>query len=74
MPKRCGADLGKEAFGDYDPPRWQRVECLLNEGHDGPHADWTAWIGVARPDFSRPGGSLDASVRLPARHNGSGVR
>lgn len=51
---RCGAVLGEERIGK-DPP--QTVVCLLPKGHEGPHADWTAWLGVENPDFSQAGAS-----------------
>lgn len=53
---RCGVIVGHERIGGGDGPM-QPVECLLPKGHDGPHADWTAWLGVEKPDFSTPGGS-----------------
>jgi hypothetical protein len=55
LTKRCNVKTGEERFGsdDYFKP----VYCLLPKGHDGPHADWTAWLGVNNPDFSSPGAS-----------------
>ncbi len=53
---RCGAILGRERIGKEE---WHAVHCLLPRGHDGPHADWTAWIGIVNPDFSKPGASRD---------------
>jgi hypothetical protein len=56
---RCGQNVGRERIGD-EP--WQLVECLLPEGHKGPHADWTAWLGIERPDFSAPGAEFVPSI------------
>jgi len=53
--KCCDVVTGYESFGDEEPRR--PVVCLLPPGHDGPHADWTAWIGVAQPDFEKAGAS-----------------
>ena len=52
----CGLVLGRERFGGEDEP-FVEAKCLLPEGHDGPHADWSAWLGVKDPDFAAPGKS-----------------
>jgi hypothetical protein len=57
MSERCGAITGYEVITD-EPVR--PVECLRPKGHEGEHADWTAWFGVPDPDFSRPGESLSS--------------
>lgn len=66
MGKRCNANLGSERICDGP---WHEIFCLLDEGHETAeppipdHADWTAWIGVRNPDFSKPGASLDDKKR-----------
>ena len=51
----CNAVVARERLGGEDS--WRTSCCLLPHGHDGPHADWTAWLGVKEPDFSSPGAS-----------------
>ena len=62
--KCCDVVTGYEGFGDDEPMR--PVFCLLPPGHDGPHADWTAWIGVPNPDFSIAPPLAAASDQEPA--------
>lgn len=55
--ERCNVIVGYEQFNDSLTKT--AVYCLLPAGHNGNHADWTAWLGVKNPDFSRPGASND---------------
>lgn len=59
--KRCWKVIAHERIGGIDEP-FVPVTCLLPEGHDGPHSDWSAWFGVTDPDFARPGMSIHDAV------------
>ena len=54
----CGVVTGRFRTDEDEP--WREDYCLLPKEHDGPHADWTAWLGVKEPDFSAPGKSKAA--------------
>jgi hypothetical protein len=58
MSERCNVIVGQERFDEDEP--WTPVHCLLPAKHEGPHADWSAWLGVKEPDFSESGKSKAA--------------